>query len=101
MRQSLDDHVRDIAERWTRMTFGMILVVTALIMWFALHDFYSVVVSAYGGFYWLGRLAGLGRFVAQVPALIFVTSAYYVTLIYGRGDWPEFVAVSSMPLLVA
>ena len=59
------------------------------------------VVSAYAGFYWLGRMAGLGRLVAQVPALVFVTSAYYVTLIYARGDWPEFVAVSSMPLLVA
>ncbi len=59
------------------------------------------VVCAYGGFYWLGRMAGLGRFAAQVPALVFVTSAYYLTLIYGRGDWPEFVAVSSMPLLVA
>jgi hypothetical protein len=59
------------------------------------------VVSAYGGFYWLGRVAGLGRFAAQVPALVFITSAYYVTLIYARGDWPEFVAVSSMPLFVA
>ena len=57
--------------------------------------------GAYGGFYWLGRMAGLGRFAAQVPALIFITSAYYITLIYARGDWPEFAGVSSMPLLVA
>lgn len=68
----------------------------AYVIWWTL-----AVVSAYGGFYWLGRMARLGRLAAQVPALVFVTSAYYVTLIYGRGDWPEFVAVSSMPLLVA
>jgi hypothetical protein len=68
----------------------------AYIIWWTLG-----VVSAYGALYWLGRMAGLGRLVAQVPALVFVTSAYYITLIYARGDWPEFVGVSSMPLLVA
>jgi hypothetical protein len=68
----------------------------AYIIWWILG-----VVAAYGGFYWLGRMAGLSRIVAQVPALVFVTSAYYVTLIYARGDWPEFVGMSSIPLLVA
>jgi hypothetical protein len=68
----------------------------AYIIWWILG-----VVSAYAGFYWLGRVAGLGRLIAQVPALVFVTSAYYVTLIYARGDWPEFVGMSSIPLLVA
>jgi hypothetical protein len=57
--------------------------------------------AAYGGFYWLGRQAGLGRWTAQIPPLVFVTSAYYITLIYARGDWPEFVAASNMPLLAA
>lgn len=68
----------------------------AYIIWWILG-----VVSAYGGFYWFGRMAGLGRLTAQVPALVFVTSAYYITLIYARGDWPEFVGMSSIPLLVA
>jgi uncharacterized membrane protein len=57
--------------------------------------------AAYGGWYWASRLAGLSRWAAQVPALIFVTSACYLTLIYGQGDWPEFVAVSAMPLMIA
>jgi hypothetical protein len=57
--------------------------------------------SAYGGWYWLGHIAGLGRWAAHVPSLVFVCSAYYLTLIYARGDWPEFVAVSTIPLLVS
>jgi hypothetical protein len=57
--------------------------------------------AAYGGLYWLGRQAGLGRWTAQAPPLVFVTSTYYITLIYARGDWPEFVAWSAMPMVVA
>ena len=57
--------------------------------------------AAYGGWYWLARMAGLGRLAAQAPGLLFVSSGYYLTLIYARGDWPEFIAVSTLPLLVA
>jgi len=57
--------------------------------------------AAYGGWYLLARMAGLGRWQAQVPGLLFITSAYYLTLIYARGDWPEFIAVSMLPLFVA
>lgn len=57
--------------------------------------------AAYGGWYWLGRMAGLGRGWAQLPALTFITAAYYITLIYARGDLPEFIGVSSIPLLIA
>jgi hypothetical protein len=57
--------------------------------------------AAYGGWYWLARMAGLGRWLAQVPSLVFVSSGYFLTLIYARGDWPEFIAVSMLPLLVA
>jgi hypothetical protein len=57
--------------------------------------------SALGGWYWLARMAGVGRWLALVPGLVFVTSAYYVMLLYVRGDWPEFTAVSTIPLLVA
>ncbi|HEY3758962.1 MAG TPA: hypothetical protein VGL37_04330 [Solirubrobacteraceae bacterium] len=57
--------------------------------------------AAYGGWYWLGRMAGLGRWRAQAPGLVFITSSYYITLIYARGDWPEFIAVSVIPLLIA
>lgn len=57
--------------------------------------------AAYGGWYWMARMAGLGRWWAQVPGLVFITSPYYLTLIYGRGDWPEFSGVSMIPLMVA
>lgn len=57
--------------------------------------------AAYGGWYWLARMVGLDRWRAQAPGLVFITSAYYITLIYERGDWPEFLAVSTIPLLVA
>jgi hypothetical protein len=57
--------------------------------------------AAYGGWYWLGRIAGLGRWQAQAPAILFLTSAPYLTMLYSRGDWTEFVAVSTIPLLAA
>lgn len=57
--------------------------------------------AAGGGWYALARMAGLGRWQAHAPGLLFITSAYYLTLIYARGDWPEFIAVSVLPLLAA
>jgi hypothetical protein len=57
--------------------------------------------AAYGGWWWLGRMAGLGRLVAHAPALVFATSAYTITLVNPRSDWPEHVGVSVVPLLVA
>jgi len=58
-------------------------------------------VAAFGGTYWCGRLAGLRRTVACWPALILVSSAYWLTNLYGRGALPEFVATSFVPLLIA
>jgi hypothetical protein len=57
--------------------------------------------ASFGGLYKLARMAGLGRWYACVPGLLFITSPYYLTLIYARGDWPEFLGVSSIPLVVA
>jgi hypothetical protein len=57
--------------------------------------------ASYGGWYWMGRMAGLGRWWAHVPGVIFITSAYYLTLIYARGDLAEFTGVSTIPLLIA
>ncbi len=57
--------------------------------------------AAYGGWYWLARLAGLGRWTALAPGTAFITSQYYLALVYGRGDWPEFIGVSTIPLLIA
>ncbi len=58
-------------------------------------------VLAYGGWVWLGRLAGLGWWAVQAPPAVFLTSPYVLTLVYARGDLPEFVAVCSIPLLIA
>ena len=58
-------------------------------------------VAVYGGWYWMGRMAGLGRWLAQAPGLVFITSAYYLTDLYGRGDFGEFMAISTIPLMLA
>jgi hypothetical protein len=57
--------------------------------------------AAYGGWYWMARMAGLGRGWSHAPGVIFITSTYYLTLIYARGDWAEFLAISTIPLLIA
>jgi hypothetical protein len=57
--------------------------------------------AAYGGWYWLARACGVGRWQAHVPGLVLITSPYCLTLIYERGDWPEFIGVSMIPLMVA
>jgi hypothetical protein len=57
--------------------------------------------AAYGGWYWLGRGFGVRGWPAHVPGLVFVTSASYLSMIYDLGDWPEFLAVSMMPLMIA
>jgi hypothetical protein len=57
--------------------------------------------AAFGGWYWLGRLAGLSRWAALVPGLVFVTSTYYIVVVYVQGDWPAFTGVSMISLMVA
>jgi hypothetical protein len=57
--------------------------------------------STYGGMFWIGRLCGLSRTHAHFPAICVVTSAYWITDAYGRGDWAEFIAISSIPLVIA
>jgi hypothetical protein len=58
-------------------------------------------VAAYGGWYWIARTFGVRGWQAHIPGVVFVTSAYYLTMIYTLGDWPEFLATSTMPLLIA
>jgi hypothetical protein len=59
------------------------------------------IAGCYGGMLWLGRQLGLRGPIAHVPALVVVTSAYYITNLYGRGAWPELVAVSAIAPLLA
>lgn len=56
---------------------------------------------AYGGMWWLGRQLALSRPVAHLPAIVFVTGAYFLTDVYARGAWPEFVALSAVPMFLA
>jgi hypothetical protein len=58
-------------------------------------------IGAYGGTLWLGRELGLRGWTAHAPALVVITSAYYVTNMYGRGAWPELLATSAIAPLVA
>jgi hypothetical protein len=57
--------------------------------------------AAYGGWYWIARMFGVRGWLAHMPGLVFITSASYLTTIYELGDWPEFLAVSTMPLMIA
>jgi uncharacterized membrane protein len=57
--------------------------------------------AAYGGWYWLGRMAGLGPWWAHVPGVLFISAPYYLSNVFLRADWPEFMAVSMLPLAMA
>ncbi|HLM86961.1 MAG TPA: hypothetical protein VK272_12310 [Solirubrobacteraceae bacterium] len=57
--------------------------------------------GTYGGMVWLGRELGLRGLMIHAPALAVVTSAYYITNLYGRGAWTEFMAVAAIAPLLA
>ena len=61
----------------------------------------AAVAAAYGGLFWIARQLGVRGLLAHAPALVFVTSAYYITDLYGRGAWAEFMAVSALALVCA
>lgn len=58
-------------------------------------------IVAYGGWLWLGHQVGLAGWRANVPAILFLTSSFYVTNVYGRGDYPEVAGTSAIPLVLA
>lgn len=64
-------------------------------------SFALAMAMAYGGLAWIAKQAGLHGWTAHVPAIVFLTSAYYLSDVYARGAWPETVATSAIPLLVA
>jgi hypothetical protein len=59
------------------------------------------IAGTYGGTIWLGRELGLRGRAVHAAALALVTSAYYITNLYGRGAWTEFIAVAVIAPLVA
>jgi hypothetical protein len=86
-------------------TLYVIAGALALLLGSSLHAYVLIYLLAfaasYGGWWWLARQAGLRGLAAHAPGLVFVTSAYAMTLLYVRGDWPEHVAVGMLPLLAA
>ncbi len=57
------------------------------------------IAMAYGGVWWLARQLGLSRPLSHALGFAFVGSAYYVTDLYARGAWPEFMALSALPIV--
>ena len=49
----------------------------------------AAIAAAYGGLFWLARQLGVRGALTHAPAIVFVTSAYYVTDLYGRGRGPS------------
>lgn len=70
-------------------------------VWAYVASFAAGLGMAYGGWSWLARQAGIGGWRAHVPGLVHVTSAYVLTNAYARGTWPELMATSALPLVVA
>jgi putative flippase GtrA len=61
----------------------------------------AAIAAAYGGLFWLARQLGVRGVAAHAPAIVFVTSAYYITDLYGRGAWTELMATSMLLLVIA
>jgi hypothetical protein len=57
--------------------------------------------TAYGGWLWLARMAGVRSWPAHAPAILYVTTPYVVTNINVREDFAELMATSMLPLMVA
>lgn len=63
--------------------------------------FAASLAAAYLGWTWLAFQAGLRGWAMQLPGCIAVTAPYAVTNLYGRGDIPEMIATSMIPLAAA
>jgi hypothetical protein len=57
--------------------------------------------ASYFGTLWAARQLGVRSLFAHAPAIVAVSGSYYLTKAYDDGGWPEFVAVSMIPLVVA
>ena len=60
----------------------------------------AAIAAAYLGTLWAVREAGVRGLAAHLPALVVVSGAYYLSLAYGRGSWPELVATSAIPVMI-
>jgi hypothetical protein len=61
----------------------------------------AALAACYLGWTWIARQLGVAGWRAQLPGCIAVTAPLAVTNLYGRGDIPEAVATSFIPLIAA
>ncbi|MGD0743038.1 MAG: hypothetical protein ABSA31_07120 [Acidimicrobiales bacterium] len=59
------------------------------------------IAFAYFGLYWISRQFSISPGYSHAVPIAYVTSAYYITILYGRGDVAEFAAVSVLPMVLA
>jgi hypothetical protein len=57
--------------------------------------------GSYFGTLCTARQIGVRRFMSHIPATLAVSSAYFVSKAYYDGGWPEFIAVSMIPVVAA
>jgi hypothetical protein len=57
-------------------------------------------VCGYLGIWWAARSIGLSPQLAILPALVFATTPYVLSEIYGRGAWAEMIAVNAAAVMV-
>jgi hypothetical protein len=62
---------------------------------------YASSAASYLGTWWLGRLAGLSRRYAIVPALVIASAPYTLANLYGNGAWDEVLVTGFIPLAFA
>jgi hypothetical protein len=63
--------------------------------------FVMAFAACYSGTLWTARQLGVRSLFAHAPAILAVSGAYYLTKGYDDGGWPEFVAISMIPLVAA
>lgn len=86
---------------------GTIYAVLGFVSWLTSGEFAAVLavvaslLVAYLGWTWLAFQAGLRGWLMQLPGVLAATAPYAVTNVYGRGDIPELIATSMIPLIAA
>ncbi len=58
------------------------------------------IVAGYLGIWWAARNLGLSPHLAVLPALVFSTTPYVLSEMYGRGAWAELIAVNAVAVLL-
>jgi hypothetical protein len=60
----------------------------------------AAIMCGYLGIWWAARNLGLSAPLAVLPALVFATTPYVLSEMYGRGAWAELIAVNAVAVVV-